>query len=182
MSRFYLYIWLYWLGRVVVCTLLSASFLAFAVTLFIYIKQGFAPLESEVRAALLEIWIFWFSITLNIALLFALFRSVKYLFNRCYGGFMLKLKSCTPKSTREFIDPVGYGDLVKVWRKWFMSLIWLTGGMMVIAFGLTYLLSAYDSLFSWFDITVLYLFIALSGYISLMLLVARCKSIKVIKC
>ena len=173
MVRFYLLLWLFWLIRVVLCTLFTASILSLLVTFFIYVKQGFVTIDAVAFDALFDIWQFWFLISLNLALLFALFRSVKYLFNRCYSGFMLQLQGC---------DIVGYGDLIKVWRKWFMLLIWLVGSLMVLALIATHLFTSYDSLFDWFGIYLLYLFIAMAGYISFILIVARCKSIKVVKC
>ena len=182
MRRFYLTLWGAWVLRVLFCTLVSALVMAFVITLVIYVKQGFVALDDKVLKALFEIGKFWFSITLNLALLFALFRSVKYLFNHCYAGYMLKLKTCTKEESLEFIESVGYGDLVKIWRKWFMTLIWLTGALMVLALVFTHLFTHYESLFSWFSVTTLYLFIALSGYFSIVLIVAKMKTIKVVKC
>ena len=183
MRSFYLSLWLSWLFRVVLCTLATAFLLASLVTLLLYAKEGFVHFNGEVADALFSIWKFWFSILLNIALLFALFRSIKYIFNRCYSGYMLKLKNCPKDDLREtFIDVVGYGDLIKVWRKWFFALIWLSGALMVLAFVVTKLFTSYSSLFSWFSIYLLYLFIALSGYLSFVFISARCKNIKVVKC
>jgi len=180
MRRFYLLLWLHWLVRVVLCTLLIAAVGSALATLFIYIKQGSQPIDEAVSAALFDIWYFWFVLSLNIALLFVLFRSVKYLFNRCHAGYVLRLKVCEAKE--EFIDPVGYGDLVKVWRKWFMLLIWLVGALMVLAVAFTYIFTSYTTLFAWFNIYILYLFIALGAYLSFIFLIARCKAIKVVKC
>jgi len=182
MSRFYFFLWLFWLLRVTLCTLASAGLFAFIITLSIYMKQGLVSLDSTVVSALLDIWNFWFTISLNIGLLFALFRSVKYLFNRCYGGFVLKLNRCIKENTSGFIEEIGYGDLIKVWRKWFMILIWLVGSLMVISLGLTYLFTSYSSLFDWFNIYILYLFIAIGGYISFIVMAGRCKSVRIIKC
>jgi len=182
MLKFYLFLWLSWLFRVVLCTLLSAALFAFIVTLFIYVKQGFMPIDRVVFEALLKIWTFWFSILLNLSLLFALFRSVKYLFNHCYAGYILKLKACTKKESGKYIEIIGYGDLLKVWRKWFMLLIWIVGSLMILAFVLTHLFTTYNSLFDWFSIYLLYLFIAIGGYFSFVFITARCKCIEVIKC
>ena len=182
MSRFYFSLWLFWLFRVVLCTLFIAILISAAATLFIYMKQGMLPLHDEVLAALYDIWHFWFIISLNIALLIALFRSVKYLFNRCHGGYMLKLKVCQKIEKAEFIEIIGYGDLVKVWRRWFMLLIWLVAAEIIFSVAVSYLLSSSMSLFDWFSIYILYLFIAVGAYFSFIFLSSRCKAIKVVKC
>jgi hypothetical protein len=182
MRKFYLLLWLFWALRVVVCTLVLSLFFASVLTLFIYVKQGMIAIESEVLTALWEVWKFWFVLFLNISLLIALFRSVKYLFNRCRAGYMLKLKACEKDESSGYIEIVGYGDLVKVWRKWFMLLIWIVGSMMVFAFIITNLFSTYATLFEWFSIYLLYLFIFVAGYLSFVFLPGRCKMLRIVSC
>jgi len=182
MSKFYLSLWFFWAMRVILCTLFLATIFALLLTSFIYIKQGLPSFDSKIMTALLEVWKFWFAIFLNIAVLVALFRSVKYLFNHPHAGYILKLKECQKEQGEEYIEVVGYGDLVKVWRKWFMLLIWLVGSLMVLALGLTYLFTPYESLFSWFNIYVLYFFILIAGYLSFIFLSNRCKNIRIVKC
>jgi len=182
MIKFYFSLWFSWLIRVISCTLFIAGCLATVITLFVYAKQGFILIDKDILQALIAVWKFWFAISLNLALLFALFRSIKYLFNRCHSGFTLKLKTCFKERSSEFIEIIGYGDLVKVWRKWFMTLIWLVGALMVVALVCTYIFTQYHSLFDWFNITMLYIFIAIGAYLSFILIVARCKKIGVVKC
>jgi len=182
MRSFYFRLWSAWLVRVVVYTLVFAALLSGAITLFIYIKQGMLPLNEEVEAALYAIWHFWFLVSVNITLLFALFGSIKYLFNHCYAGYMLRLKVCDKAENTEYIEVVAYGDLIKVWRKWFMLLIWLVAAFMILSVVFTYLFSSYESLFEWFSIYLLYVFIAIAAYFSFILLSARCRAIKVVKC
>jgi len=182
MSKFYFELWFRWLIRVLLCTLFFASLFSSGITLLLYIKQGMQPLNKEVTEALYAIWHFWFLIFLNVTLLIALFRSTKYLFNRCYATHMLRLKSCEHKSGEVYIDPVGYGDLIKVWRKWFMLLIWIVAAFMILSVALTYLLSSYTTIFAWFSIYILYTFIAIAAYFSFVLLTSRCKAIRVVKC
>ncbi|SFV56771.1 hypothetical protein MNB_SM-6-1097 [hydrothermal vent metagenome] len=177
--------WLAWALRVVLCSLGLAVFFALVITAVLYLKQGMPSLNAEVQAALLELFSFWFFLSLNIAVLVALFRSVKYLFNRSYAGYMLRFKRCLHKEdehSREYIDPVGYGDLVKVWRKWFMLLIWIVGSFMILALIITYLFTPYKALFDWFNVYVLYAFILAGGYLSFLFLPARCKSMRIVKC
>ncbi len=170
MAKFYFRLWLFWALRLIVCTLAFAALFAFLVTFILYAKHGFAPLSASMIAALEEIFVFWFKVLLNLALLLALFRSVKYIFNRCHAGYMLRLQQCSKNET-SFIEEIGYGDLIKVWRKWFMLLIWIVGALMILAVA-----------FDWFNIYVLYGSILVAGQFSFMVLGARCKAVKVVPC
>lgn len=170
MKKFYFTLWFFWALRVVLCSVAGAFVLSVLVTAVLYVKQGFATPNQEVMEALFSIFTFWFFVSLNITVLFALFRSVKYIFNRCYGGYSFKLLSCPKEQT--FIEVVGYGDLIKFWRKWFMLLIWLSAVFMIIDF----------VFFDYYNIYLLYGAILLSGYLSFVLIAARCKQVKVVKC
>lgn len=180
MSRFYLLLWLRWLTRLTLCSLALASVFSLLVTVFIYVNQGTQSLNAEVWLALFEIFKFWFVVLWSLTLLIALFRSLKYVFNSCANGYELILLSCKSKS--EYISPVGYGDLIKVWRKWLTLMIWLVGAQMIVALIFTALFTAYDAIFDWFNIYVLYVFVLLAGYFSFTFLSARCKLVKVRKC
>ena len=184
MQKFYFELWLYWALRVVLCSVFLAAVFAFLITVVLYIKQGMPSLSGDVQGALLELFRFWFFLALNVAVLLALFRSVKYLFNRCHAGYMLKLKKCSQEKNVEeaYLEFIGYGDLVKVWRKWFMLLIWIVGSFMVLALVITYLFTPYEALFDWFNIYILYAFILAGGYFSFIFMAARCKSMRIVKC
>lgn len=136
-------------------------------------------ITKEVSQALFELFKFWFPLAWSLTLLIALFRSLKYIFNICISGHKLQLLAC---DNNETIDNIGYGDLVKVWRKWFMLMIWLVGAMMIISIFLTYIFTSYSGIFEWFDIYFLFIFVLLSGYLSFILLAGRCKNVKVVKC
>ena len=179
MRAFYFFLWLRWVVRVSLCSFILALVSSLFLTFYIYFKQGLPSLSTDVFIALFDIVKFWFPLTWSITLLIALFRSLKYIFNVEVKGYTLKLLDC---SSPEEIEVIGYGDLVKVWRRWFMLLIWLSGGQMVIAVGILYLFSIYESVFDWFSIYVLFGFILSSGYLSIILLAGRCKKVKVIKC
>jgi len=184
MQKFYLKLWFFWALRVILCSLFLAAVFALLITLVIYLKQGVPSFSVEIRAALLDVFGFWFFIALNLAVLIALFRSVKYLFNHCHAGHMLRLKKCSKAKGEEedYLEFIGYGDLVKVWRKWFMLLIWIVGSLMVLALIITYIFTPYEALFDWFNIYVLYVFILAGGYFSFIFMAARCKSIRIVKC
>ena len=179
MQKFYLMLWGQWMLRVVISTLTVALILSLGMTAILYIKEGLPALSSDVKSALKALFFFWFAIFINLSLLLALFRSIKSLFNHPYAGYVLKLKRCAHE--REYIEVVGYGDLVKVWRRWFFLLIWIVGSFMVVAFVVTYLFSSYKALFDWFNIYILYMFILIAGYFSFVLLPSRCKRVKVVK-
>jgi hypothetical protein len=179
MNNFYLLLWLRWAARVSLCSIFFASVLSVLITFFIYINQGLPTLSSEVLQALLEIAKFWFPIAWSLTLLLALFRSIKYIFNTCISGYELKLYGCNEK---EALEQIGYGDLVKVWRKWFMLIIWMSAAQMVLALAFTYVLSDFGGVFEWFDIYWLFGFMLLSGYFSFILLTNRCKSVKIKQC
>jgi len=182
MPRFYFLLWASWTIRVVLCSLFLAVLFALFLTLFIYVKQGLPSLDEKILDALLAVWRFWFAISLNIAVLIALFRSVKYLFNHPHAGYVLKLKKCFKEDSHEYLEVIGYGDLVKVWRKWFMLLIWLVGSLMVLALLFTSIFSSYETLFNWFSVYMLYVFILFAGYLSFIFLSNRCKSVRIVKC
>lgn len=180
MSSFYFFLWLRWSLRVTLCSVAIASVFSFSVTLFIFFSQStLYTIDFKVISALFDIFWFWFVLLWSLTLLIALFRSIKYIFNTCIKGYELKLLTC---STKEVIETIGYGDLVKVWRRWFMLLIWLVASMMVISLFLTYIFSDYTSIFEWFNIFWLYAFVIISGYFSFILMIAKCKRVEIRKC
>lgn len=180
MNKFYILLWLRWSIRVTLCSIGMASVLAIFFTLFIYLNQeSIVAIDAVVLSALFDIFWFWFVLLWSGTLLLALFRSIKYIFNICISGYIIKLLEC---STQNTIEVIGYGDLVKVWRKWFMLLIWLVATIMIFSLFFTYILSQYSSIFEWFNIFWLYTFIIISGYFSFIILIAKCKRVKVVKC
>jgi hypothetical protein len=154
--------------------LLSAS-----ITTGIYIFKGGAILDATTLIALYDIWVFYSFVAWNFTLLIALYRSVKYLFNDCLGGYAFQLLDCNKKN---IIEVVGYGDLHKITRKWIMSLVWLVSAFMIFALMVTKLFFAYDTLFEWFNIYWLYFFIVLSAYISFIIFPTIVKRVKISRC
>lgn len=182
MSKFYLLLWVEWATRLTLSSLFYGVLSALGVTLFIYAKEGFGALDAESLEALSYIFMFWLSLLYNIALLIALFRSIKYVFNSPKNSYVMRLYSCPKDGKREMLEEIGYGDLVKTWRKWFMLLIWLVGAQMVVAVTLNALLSLSESTLAWFNIYVLYGFILVAGYFSFMILGSRCKQVRIERC
>jgi len=186
MRNFYFILWLKWAVRLTICSVVLAVFFAFIVTAYLYISQGMPSLNMEVSEALFKIFKFWFPFFWSLSLLLALFRSLKYIFNSCINGYEFKLLTCSSvldKNTDdEFIQTIGYGDLVKVWRRWFMLNIWLVGSFMILALIYTNLFTSFNGVFGWFNIYWLFGFILLSGYFSFILLGSRCKKVKIVKC
>ena len=179
MKKFYISLWLKWAFRITVCSVLLATLLSSIMTLYLYVSQGMPSFDAKVISALIDIFNFWYPIFWSLTLLYALFRALKYIFNNCLNRYELKLLSCDSK---EVIENIGYGDLVKVWRKWFMLIIWLVGAQMILAITFTYLFTSYSGVFEWFDIYFLFVEILIAGYFSFVLLGGRCKQIKVSKC
>lgn len=179
MNSFFLFLWLKWAFRLTLSSLLLAIIISIIISLFIYIKQGTPALNEEVLQALQDITFFWFPIIWSMTLLLTLFRGLKYIFNNCIHNYKLELLTCKLDET---IEVIGYGDLIKVWRKWFMLMIWLVAGHMIIALALSRFVGEYESVFSWFDIYYLFAFVLSSGYFSFLLLANRCKRVKIVKC
>ncbi|WP_457749734.1 hypothetical protein [Sulfurimonas sp.] len=149
-------------------------------------NQGLKPLDHEIQMALLAIFKFWFVLSWNFALLMILFRSLKYVFNTCIGGYEFHLLTCPQEDkkdeTRQRITNIAYGDLLKVWRKWFMLLIWIVAAQMIVALIIMKLFSSYENIFDWFNIYVLYIFILIAGYFSFIALSIQCKKVRIAKC
>ncbi len=179
MSKFYFFLWLRWSFRVAICSVLMACGVSFLITLYLYISQGMPSFTADVLEALFQLFKFWFPITFSLTLLLALFRSLKYIFNICINGYKMQLLECV---NNEIVDEVGYGNLVKIWRKWFMLIIWLVGAQMILSLVFTYLFTSYSGVFEWFDIYFLFTFVLIAGYLSFILLSGRCKQVRVVKC
>jgi len=167
MTRFYFFLWLKWAYKLSLNSIGISVFITFLITFLTYAKLGFVSLDSEVFNALFKVYKFYFSFVFSITLLVVLFRSIKYIFNICIYGYELKLLSC---DKQEIIQIIGYGDLLRVWRKWIMLLIWLVAICMII------------TMFSFFNIYALYLSLLFSGYLSFIIMISKCKKIKVIRC
>lgn len=167
MGRFYFFLWLRWAYKLSINSIVSAVIITLIITFLTYAKLGFVSLDKDVMDALFKIYKFYFSFIFSITLIVVLFRSIKYIFNKCIYGYELKLLSCDQK---EIIETIGYGDLLRVWRKWIMLLIWLIAICMIV------------TMFKFFNIYALYLSLLLSGYISFIIMISKCKKIKVIRC
>lgn len=179
MARFYLLIWIKWVIRLTLCTLILACGLTFLITAFLYISKGMPSFSDEVISALINLFKFWFPVAMSLTLLIALFRSIKFIFKRCYNGYKFELLAC---GTEDILEDIGYGDLVKVWRRWLMIIIWLVGAQMIFALVFTNLFTSYNGSFEWFSIYWLFAFLLIAGYLSFILLGSRCKQVKVLKC
>lgn len=185
-TRFYFLLWLKWSMRLTLCSLLLASAISLIITFILYFRLGMPTLNAQNLMALFELFKFWFQISWNGALLIAMFRSIKYIFNSCNSGYELKLLTCQSlaKSAQneEFLQEIGYGDLVKVWRRWFMLIIWLVGAQMILALAYTLLFTEMTGVFEWFNIYWLFTFTLIAGYLSFILLSTRCKRVRLAKC
>lgn len=179
MGRFYLRLWIEWVGRITVESFLGAAVVTSLIVLYFYIEKGMPGFETQILHALWKLFAFWFWIVWSVVLLVALFRSVKYLFGKCRGGYALKLLAC---NTKETIEPIGYGDIVKVWRRWFMLLIWIVA--VFVLFGSIVGRFVFDvkSVFEWLGLEWLYVFVVAGGYFAIVLTVSLCKRVRVERC
>ena len=182
MSRFYFILWLKWAFGVTLSSVGLAAFVSFLITAIIYINHDMRSLNSEVYEALFSIFKFWFVLSWSVTILFAIFRSLKYVFNSCFGDYKMLLFSCENEQKSELIETIGYGDLVKIWRKWIMLLIWLVGTFMILTTVFFKLFGSFESVFDWFNIYILYAFILMAGYFSFIILSSKCKKIRIKKC
>jgi hypothetical protein len=180
--KFYFLLWLKWASRLSFFSLFYTTIIAGVITLFIYVKGGMQVLNKELLEALFSVFSFSFMLVFGLSLLLSLFLGLKYIFNDCYDGYSFELLSCLSETKVEKIDLIGYGDLLKVWRKWFMLLIWLVGAQMVFAVILSKIITLSGSLISWFSIYYIYGAILVAGYFSFIILAAKCKRVRIVKC
>jgi len=179
MRKFWFLLWWDWALWVSVSSLLFAGGLDGVLTLVIYISKSMPELDSETLKALADIWIFWFGILWSVTLLLSIFLSMKRFFNRCFNGYQLQLLTCTDA---EVIDIVFLGDIVKVWRKWLMILIWGVAAEILIVSVVRYGLGFGIGFWRWFSIEWLYLFLLIAAFISLPLMGSRCKRVRLRRC
>ena len=179
MGGFFLKLWLRWSLGVVFFSIFFASIISSTITFYLYLINSVDTINKEILSALTDIAIFWFPISFSFSISITLFLSIKYLFNRCYNNYRFELLEC---STKESIEDISYKDLIKVWRKYLSTIIWLSSSMLIIALIFTNLFTTYKTLFEWFNIYYLLLFILLSGYFSLVILSSRLKQVKISKC
>jgi len=179
MRKFWLLLWFDWVVFVTVSSLFFASIIDFILTLSIYILKDMPTLESETLNALGAIWMFWFSILWSGTLLLSIFLSMKRFFNKCYDGYKLQLLTC---KDFEVIDIVLLGDIVKVWRKWLMVLIWAIATEILFVSVVRYFLGLGLEFWVWFNMGWLYLFILLAALSSLPLMAVRCKRVRLRTC
>jgi len=182
MLRFYSVLWFFWMLRMLLVSILLTSIFSLLVTFSLYMKQGMPAFDIEIYEALFDIFSFWFLVLLNFTIPIALFINAKYLFNHCINGVCLKLLACEKDTQTQTIEIIGYGDLVKVWRKWLLLIVWNTAILMLLSVVYSYLFTSYDSIFDWFSVYLLYFFILASGFFSIILLASRCKSVRITSC
>ncbi len=179
MIRFYLRLWLFWFFQVSALSLGAAALADAVVTAALYVYRGAPPLNASVAEALWEIAGFWFGILWSLTLLWALFISVRRIMERCYAHRKFILLTCKGD---ERITPVGHGDIVTLWRRWMMLLIWLVAAQMILMTGIRMVFGFETALDTWFDSYWLYGALMIAGGISLPLLGTRCKRIRVSQC
>jgi len=178
MYKFYFILWLQWLIKLTTISVVYATIISLSITLLFYINLGMATIDTEISLAIIDIFKFWFPIVWSFTLLISLFKELKNIFNSCHNGYKFQLLNCK----REIVEVIGYGDIVKIWRKYLILLIWIVAAEMIISVSFSYLIYKNNQLFDWFNIYVLYIFVLFSSYFSFIILSSKCKLIKVQKC
>lgn len=179
MSKFYFFVWFYWAVRVFLSTLILACGFDVLITLGTYLYLDLPELNTQTNNALVKLLRFWFPITLSISFLIALFYSLKSVFNRCTEGYKFVLLTCLDA---QVIENVSYKDLIKVFRKWLMLIIWLVGAEVILSFVFMKIVSDFESIFEWFSIYTLLLYVFGAAYISFFALGIRCKRARIVRC
>jgi len=179
MRRFWFFLWFDWVVFITISSLLFSTVIDFILTFSIYISKGMPTFDTETLNALGAIWKFWFGIIWSATLLLSIFLSMKRFFNKCYDGYKLQILTC---KEFEVIDIVLLGDVVKVWRKWLMVLIWGVATEILFVSVVRYFLGLGLDFWVWFNMGWLYLFILLAALSSLPLMAARCKRVRLTRC
>ncbi|MDY0116372.1 MAG: hypothetical protein RBR59_02220 [Sulfurimonadaceae bacterium] len=179
MFKFYSLLWLRWAFWVTLLSISFAFILSFFGSFIIYLFQGMPTLEEEIIEALWSVFWFLSAPMWSFVLFIVLFIRLKFIFNTCTAKYQLRLLAC---DTKEPLEVLGYGNIAKVWRKWFMGLIWLVVAITIVAIFIASFLFGQESLFDWFTIYWLYGFILMGGYFSFMLLGTRCKNVRIVRC
>lgn len=182
MFKFYLYLWFFWVLRMFLVSITLSAFLSFFITSYFYLTEGLPALESEILTALFKIFTFWFLLLLNLTILIALFINTKYLFNNCINRLCLRLQGCKKEDEGVFLQSMSAWDLVKVWRKLLLLIVWISAIFVLLSFFIFYFLSSEGSFFEWLSVYHLYGYILISGFFAFTLLGSRCKDVSLRLC
>lgn len=179
MRKFWFFLWLRWAVYVSFSSLLVALLLSVLLTSAIFFIKSNLVFTEETLLALVDILKFWMPIMWSLSFVFTLLWSLKKLFNVCINGYQLQLYDCDGKTT---LSEIAIKNLRKLWRKWLFALIWTSATLTVLSVLLVYLFTLSSSLFGWFSVYWLFAFVMVSGFITLPLMAARCKMVKVVAC
>jgi len=179
MFKFWFVLWLRWAYFVSSVSFLGATLLSVVITLIIFFIKSNLAFHEGTLSALYDIALFWLPISWSLSFVLTLLWSLKKIFNVCLFGHTLELYDCDGKT---YIEEIAAKNLRKLWRKWLFALIWTSAALTVLSVLLVYFILPTQSLFGWFSIYWLYVFVMLSGYITLPLMASRCKMVKVESC
>lgn len=179
MFKFYFLLWVRWAFWVTLYSCASAAILALFLSVATYFYQGSPQINTAILEALGSVFYFWFGVAWSVTILGMLFFRLKTIFNACIGGYRLRLLCC---ESGEPLEAVEDGNIVKVWRKWFMLLLWLVAAFSLLWALLFFLFFEKEGAFGWFNIYTLYGLILIAGYVSFLLLGSRCKKVRIQRC
>jgi len=177
--RFIFQVWTAWiLIFALIATGMAVGFASLA-TFIIYSLKGFAPLsQPEVREAIYTIWLFWLSVGYGIGVISALGMGLYFVFDRCIGGRTITLLNCKG----EMVEGPRSKHYFKVWRKWFFAMIWLDAFEALILMGVHQLIFGGGLWMGWFQPLWMVPMMLVSGFFAMVLMLSRCKSLKVDVC
>ncbi len=179
MRRFWFLLWLYWAAWLSFFSIGLGMFSALLITGGTYLNKGAVTLSAEVWSALGDLVWFWFALSWSVSLLIGLLLVVKRLFYRCIDHHQLVFVLCL---SQEEIHDLRVEDTIRLWRKWLISIIWAVAAQVVIIIVIEYLTGWGEGVLSWFSIYWLYGFVLIAGAITLPMMDARCKMVKVKQC
>ncbi len=178
MIRFYFLLWLHWVGVLLLQSIGSAFLLTLIFVAWIYFSKDVA-LNKDVIDALVSLFSFWFWVIWSATFVASLFFAFKSFFNHCYAGYVLKVIDC---NSHVALEHIGYSDLIQIWRKWLMLLIWITAFFIIVLSILLYALFEIQTLFSWLNLTIMIVLAICSAFFALFFLRFRTQKIRVERC
>ncbi|MBN2896974.1 MAG: hypothetical protein JXK05_13905 [Campylobacterales bacterium] len=175
---FALRLWLYWLWWVLLYSVAVAAATAAVLVGVIYVLKGAPALDADVYGALEAIARVVFVPLWCAALLWAHLMVTRRLFACCLGGRRLILLTCKGD---ERIYPVGLGDVLPVWRRFLMLIVWIVAVEVLLLVGVTSLWGGMSAT-ALLRPSVLGAMSALGAFAALLVLLGRCKCILVTQC
>lgn len=175
---FALRLWLYWLWWMLLYSVAAAAVADGAAVGVIYLLKGAPQLDTSVYGALEAIARVAFVPLWCAALLWAHLMVTRRLFSCCLGGKRLILLTCKGD---ERIYPVGLGDVLPIWRRFLMLIVWTVALEAVLVVGIAALFGGF-SITTHLSAPMLGVMSAFGALAALLVMLRRCKRIRITQC